>query len=90
LIRGRATADELRGLTWATSKSADSPGQESLAVTSLSTLPSQAGGWLEESRERLLENRLSVEPQRRWYASPLLWTILVFGTIWTLNLVVFW
>ena len=90
LIRGRATADELRGLTWATSKSVRGSGQESLAVTSLSSLPSQEGGWLEESRERLLENRLSVEPQRRWVASPLLWTILVFGTIWTLNLVVFW
>ena len=90
LIRGRATADELRGFTWATSKSAGGSGQESSAVASLSTSPSQEGGWLAESRERLLENRLSAEPQHGWYASPLLWTILVFGTIWALNLVVFW
>ena len=90
LIRGRATAAELRGLTWATTKSAAEPGQPAVAAGSPAMASSQEGAWLAESRERLLANRLAEEPQRGWYAKPLLWTILVFGAIWIFNLVIFW
>jgi hypothetical protein len=89
LIRGRATAAELRGLTWATSKSGGDPGQL-IAGGALGTQLSEEGAWLAESRKRLLENRSDRETERSWYANPLLWTILVFGAIWTFNLVVFW
>lgn len=83
-IRGRATEKELRGLTYCTSELPRNDSQSSVAAVSHDM------GWLDESRASLLQQRPGSEPVPNWYANPLLWTLLVFGTICVLNLVVFW
>ena len=83
-IRGRATDGQLRGLTYSTSHLP----RESAPVQGVGD-PADAG-WLDASRVALLQQRSESEPVVSWYANPLAWSILVFGTICVLNLVVFW
>jgi len=83
-IRGRATDRELRGLTYSTSHLP----RESAPVQGVGDPADE--GWLDASRVALLQQRSDSEPVVSWYANPLAWSILVFGTICILNLVVFW
>ena len=83
-IRGRATEREVRGLTYSTSHLP----RESAPVQGVGVPTGE--GWLNESRLALLQQRSQCEPAVGWYANPLLWSILIFGTIGILNLVVFW
>ena len=83
-IRGRATDRELRGLTYSTSHLP----RETDPVQGVGVPTGE--GWLDTSRVALLQQRSDSEPVVGWYANPLVWSILVFGTICVLNLVVFW
>ena len=92
LIRGCATSDELRGLTSYSSHLARRKGPLQADTVRLQGVE-QVETWLSRSRESLLRSRgrNDLNPTvHAWYARPLFWTIVVFGTIWVLNLVVFW